>query len=833
MARYTDRYGLSYFGGAVPGNITEDGSKFTLFDPPLLDSLLGAMEDHDHSGGERLLDPADAPTMDLREIGGSLPAGRTYHYAVTFVDRFGLETVPSDEVDVVTPAPVQPPISPSVDPEEGTATVTVTLTADSKTVRIHEPDPATTSTTATTSTCEICDTPVKKEAGDWKHTNPDVEFSSKDVGRAISIVAGGANNITLSTTIKTVTNATTATLDVAPAVSGRREMDIERGGLPNEYHQYALSVLVYARLTADEGQAVIAQVVKQETTLSVPVPVTPPANGIVTITLPEMPEGGDMFRVWRKSIRDSAFTKIGTVGPENTFIDDGSVVADPCACTPENMPPATNTTNGTNSVVITVADLDQDTLNDSGIKAKGWRLYRTETSGVYGSRSLVAEIPRAANGTLPVSYIDTGEDLLPGRPPLVSNTILPSQPLAMAHGDLPALPNADLRLWTPWLTPDNQLYILTSTNNVQAWKPVRAEGVGDGQAVRYLGDWSGDQDYQASDLVSRDGVLYLAKQAILRPQVITEGEQALADVALSGTDLPATRFYLMEDGDNITAVAERDAVVTLPGVEPPPVPPPYISVIDTPPSPFALGTRAAFGPAVGSDAVFGGVFVAGDTVAGSYFEYFTEAFTENGWNLEGRLDLAGNPWTLKSAGAYIPTGQSVPTQVRGTAPMFFTAPIHDILLDVQSPVAGNWSAFLGWSQEEGTGYQFTYNATTQRLSLHRVFKTTAPGASVFDPAQWIALDGGVAEDITALDARLDSLEAAPAPDLTAILARLDALEASTGRDDTALHYRGVYDAGAIYLPNDLAVQAGQLYLTPTGQAAGAFEPGAWEVFPPS
>lgn len=801
MARYTDRYGLSYFGGAVPGNITEDGNKFTLFDPQLLDRLLGAMEDHDHSGGEQLLDPADAPTAALSEVGGHLPPGRTFFYAITFLDRFGLETVPSDAVDVITPAPVRPPASPALEADSGTVTVDALITANSKTLKLPPVtvnDAVTTSNSKTISsaaanfatadvgrtvtitgagtggaalTAKIAsvtngDTAVLDEAVVVGGTHVmsigrfETTFTADDVGRQVTVVAGGANSISLIATIEAVVDASTVTLDIAAASSGTRSTDIERGALPNEYHQYALSVLVYA-----EGQVAGEETTfRQETTLSVPVPITPPANGIVTVSLPEMPEGGHLFRVWRKSIRDSAFTKVGTVGPEDTFVDNGSVKADECACTPENMPPATNTTNGTNSATITVADLDQDTLADSNMNAIGWRLYRTETAGVYNSRSLVAEIRRAADGVMPYAYTDVGEDLLAGRPPLLSNTIVPSQPLSYGYGDLPALPDPNLRIYTPWVGPNNQLYMLTNVNQVQAWTPVLSlpipdsirdlhvatgaaismdklalepllarvnqleiggGGAGaDAGAIHYRGEWAHGPAYAPNDLVRHEGLWWLSPSG-QAPAPVGYAQDFSTDGPLADPTLDTLgNYWLAENGAGRLGTPND----------------PNGSVGGAYPFLYDSGSLSQdFSVALGDDPSAATYLYAGvsdDRLSGYYV-------VQSGTSAVLYAMVGGVGTQVQAAnfqGAVPdPAGATLRLRLRSVNPDAGTHGSYYV-----SFMVNDWEPFSGnFTPEFTPGTWIGLGTTGDSTAAYASFIVAAPpGSGDFDPANWIQVGGG-------------------------------------------------------------------------------------------
>lgn len=108
----TSRFNFEKFGGDLGGSIEDDGGKFSSADRDLLDRLLATFELHTHAGGERLADPSGPPTVALDTSGGGLLPGTTYYYRISYVDQYGLETAASDEVSVITPDPIEPPIAP-------------------------------------------------------------------------------------------------------------------------------------------------------------------------------------------------------------------------------------------------------------------------------------------------------------------------------------------------------------------------------------------------------------------------------------------------------------------------------------------------------------------------------------------------------------------------------------------------------------------------------------------------------------------------------------------------------------------------------------------------
>lgn len=160
-------------------------------------------------------------------------------------------------------------------------------------------------------------------------------------------------------------------------------------------------------------------------------------NATVHVAFDALPEGATSRKIWRQSVADAGYTLVGEiVDPTATsFDDDGSVAADDCACDPNHGPNPTNNTNSTSSITITAPDLSLVAGEGSAVKA--WRIYRTSLSGNYGTNSLVATVTDTVNldgtGGLVVNFLDTGQPLLQGSPPLTSQTILPSPQIPASH----------------------------------------------------------------------------------------------------------------------------------------------------------------------------------------------------------------------------------------------------------------------------------------------------------------------------------------------------------------------------------------------------------------
>jgi len=180
-----------------------------------------------------------------------------------------------------------------------------------------------------------------------------------------------------------------------------------------------------------------------ETPLGDPTLLTIEDNFTVNLDFDVLPTGADSIGVWRQGPADAGFTRIGETNPgETTFVDDGSVPGDPCACDPSLMPPEQNLTGVTSSVVITVPDADTELVGAAPIDTVlRWRIYRTDTSGVYDASALVHEVVETTDGTpatgLFTEWEDVGDPLQPGAPLEASTTLTPSVPISGGGGGGP------------------------------------------------------------------------------------------------------------------------------------------------------------------------------------------------------------------------------------------------------------------------------------------------------------------------------------------------------------------------------------------------------------
>lgn len=170
----------------------------------------------------------------------------------------------------------------------------------------------------------------------------------------------------------------------------------------------ALVGIYYYALTALRGAEESTLGAAAATSISSP-------DGAITLDLPAYGDA-DGFRVWRMGANDAAYTKIAVVNaPAGTFLDAGTVLADPCAGDPSNAPPAFNTGASAYSVVLTLP------IGVSLTGKSAWRIYRTTIAGVYPVNSLVHQVVETVDEWDPTSaliriWTDTGSQLRPGAP---------------------------------------------------------------------------------------------------------------------------------------------------------------------------------------------------------------------------------------------------------------------------------------------------------------------------------------------------------------------------------------------------------------------------------
>lgn len=146
----------------------------------------------------------------------------------------------------------------------------------------------------------------------------------------------------------------------------------------------------------------------EETTGSVAASITTGAIGEIVVHFPALPSGATGFNIYRFAPGGNSYMFMVTVpvsgGAPTTWTDDGTVAAN---C--NRFPSSTNTTNSTNSVVVSLP-----VAIPSGFT---WKLYRTFDNTNW-SNSLLASITTAAT-----TYTDTGASSLAGQPPTASELV--------------------------------------------------------------------------------------------------------------------------------------------------------------------------------------------------------------------------------------------------------------------------------------------------------------------------------------------------------------------------------------------------------------------------
>lgn len=133
----------------------------------------------------------------------------------------------------------------------------------------------------------------------------------------------------------------------------------------------------------------------------------------IRLTLPGLPTGASGYRIYRQRPGQNQFYYLDQVSGA-LFYDTG-VAEDPTV-----NPPTTNTTNGTNTVTITIPGAVIP------VGCQGWKIYRALDSGGYDGNSLVHFVVEGGSdlaSDVTTTYVDTGDALLQGFPREVSSTI--------------------------------------------------------------------------------------------------------------------------------------------------------------------------------------------------------------------------------------------------------------------------------------------------------------------------------------------------------------------------------------------------------------------------
>lgn len=142
----------------------------------------------------------------------------------------------------------------------------------------------------------------------------------------------------------------------------------------------------------------------------------------VILTLPVLGDATS-FQIWRQKDTDPGWTRVG-ISSTPTFTDTGAVPAGTYG-NPANVPPTSSTDTSQYTVRITLTGDDLTRVQT----ATAWRLYRTESSGLYTAASLVHEVIEHVDDTDPDSalmstWLDDGDATLTGSPKVFSTELV-------------------------------------------------------------------------------------------------------------------------------------------------------------------------------------------------------------------------------------------------------------------------------------------------------------------------------------------------------------------------------------------------------------------------
>jgi len=119
----TQYFGFERFG--PEGRISDNNYKFSGRDKDTLDSLMWTLVNHDHRDTSiegTMAGPGDRPDLTPSSTGGTISAGQTMYYKVSYVDSFGNETESSVSSTASTDAPLpSPPVMSIVNATTGGA----------------------------------------------------------------------------------------------------------------------------------------------------------------------------------------------------------------------------------------------------------------------------------------------------------------------------------------------------------------------------------------------------------------------------------------------------------------------------------------------------------------------------------------------------------------------------------------------------------------------------------------------------------------------------------------------------------------------------------------
>lgn len=210
----------------------------------------------------------------------------------------------------------------------------------------------------------------------------------------------------------------------------------------------------------------------------------------VTLTLPALGDA-DQLQIWRQKDSAATWTRIG-LATTTTFVDDGSVQAGIYG-DPDNVPALANTGVSNYSITITLGTDDAAALPT----VTSWRIYRSDTSGVYGAASLVHEVTERVDDLDPTSalmssWIDDGDAQLTGSPKLFTQALHVS-PYTFEYAATTLPTASNYPDYYPLIGPGNVLYFALAGSWVQV-SGQRGRGLftGTGAPTTVTGSVTGD-----------------------------------------------------------------------------------------------------------------------------------------------------------------------------------------------------------------------------------------------------------------------------------------------------------------------------------------------------
>jgi len=260
----TDNFGLTRVGEGDSQSKNSYGVSDS--NVVVVDRLLKALTEHDHTGVPRLADPVDPPTLTVSESGGQLPAATTFYYQVSYEDAHGLETAAGPEASITTPEALGVPQGPvlSVETTGGTLAsgthryvLTAVTTGGGETTSSVTASQTITSGTTNRILITLPELPVaavsfkvyRARPGQtqyfyWRTTSADSIYDDGTVTEDTTIVAPSYNT-------SSATNSVLVTLPGGVTPAGVTKWRIYRTTIPGNYFGSNLVHLVSEGLTED------------------------------------------------------------------------------------------------------------------------------------------------------------------------------------------------------------------------------------------------------------------------------------------------------------------------------------------------------------------------------------------------------------------------------------------------------------------------------------------------------------------------------------------------------------------------------------------------------